>query len=88
MTDLWTPSDELLKADPVAQVKVDWPFDPPDLADAGVVLPDLEDDDANEEAAAVALTVISEDEDSDEGGECDDDDALDEPDDDGSFDDV
>jgi hypothetical protein len=87
MTEIWTPSDDLLKSDPIAELKVVHPFDPPDLAAHGIVLPDTEDDEANAAAAALAIAVISEDEDAaGEGGECDDDDAIDEPDDDGDID--
>lgn len=62
MTDeLWTPSDSLLEADPIAAVKVAHPFDPPNLSDAGVVLPDDLDDDALEAGAAVVLAELDDD---------------------------
>lgn len=87
MTEIWTPSDELLIADVIAAQKVAEPYDPPDLEAQGILLPDVVDDEANAAAAALVVASISEDEDDEgEGGECDDDDAIDDPDDDGDID--
>lgn len=86
MPDLWTPSDDLLRADAIAEQKIVQPFEPPDLEAHGIVLPDIEDDEANVAAAAVAVASISEDENSEESGEVDDDNDLDEPDDEGDID--
>lgn len=82
MTDLWTPSDNLLEQDPIAKAKIENPFDPPGLhAPAGD-----EDDDANAEAAAAALAESRGDKPADGfDGAVDDDDAVDEP---GETDDV
>jgi hypothetical protein len=74
MTDIWTPSDGWLLDDPIAAAKVEHPFDPPNLADAGIVLPDDLDDEACEVAAAVALAELDDDDtEGDEPGIPDDD---------------
>lgn len=73
MSDLWTPSDSLLEADPIAAAKVANPHGPTDLVQAGVVLPDDVDDDALEAAAAVALAELDDDDaEGDEPGTADD----------------
>jgi hypothetical protein len=77
MPELWTPSDELLRSSPIALQKLENPFDPPDLASAGIDLADVEDDAANEAAAAVVLATMSTDEDPGESGDCADDDDVD-----------
>jgi hypothetical protein len=78
MTDLWTPSDDLLARDPIAERHVELPFDPPELEAQGVALPDLQDEEAIELAAALALAA-QEDDDlaGDEPGEAEDDDEVD-----------
>lgn len=60
MTELWTPSDELLFGDAIARAKIDNPFEPADLEAAGVLLPEVAGDDAVQAAAAVALAEIDE----------------------------
>lgn len=78
MTDLWTPSDDLLARDPVAMAHVTDPFDTPDLEAQGVVLPDVEDHEANELLAAVVLAELDDDDVAgDEPGDVDDDDDVD-----------
>lgn len=59
MTELWTPSDELIAADGIATAKIDNPHDPHDLEAVGVLLPESDAGDAIfEAAAAVALAEI------------------------------
>lgn len=78
MSDIWTPSDELLALDPIAVSKVANPHASPKLSEAGIVLPDS-DDDANEELAALALAELDgDDTEADvESGAVDDDDTID-----------
>lgn len=81
MSDIWTPeegSDALLRADPIAAAKVMDPHSSPELTEAGIVLPDL-DDDANEELAALALAELDGDDPVGEveSGAVDDDDEID-----------
>jgi len=79
MSELWTPSDELLLADPVAASKVANPFSSPKLAEAGIILPELDEDD-NEELAALALAELDGDEVLEgavESGACNDDQEVD-----------
>lgn len=78
----WEPSDELLMADQVATAKVGQPFDPPNLSEAGIVLPDdWVSDEALEAAAVVALAELCEDDDAEgEPGDVEDDDEIDEDD--------
>ncbi|MDX6720431.1 MAG: hypothetical protein QOJ63_2685 [Solirubrobacteraceae bacterium] len=84
MTDLWTPSDDLLRQDPIALQKLQTPFDPPDLEAQGIKLFDVEDDAANEAAACIVLASLDDDDvPGDEPGESDDDDAIEDPEDDG-----
>lgn len=81
MTDLWTPSDDLLVADPIADAKVANPHAAPGLTEAGVVLPG-DDDDTNLARAAVVLAELDgDDADSDESGSAADDDDVMDPDD-------
>lgn len=81
MSELWTPSDKMLLDDPIAAAQVQHPHKPPDLFDAGVVLPDDVGDDAeNEAAAAAVLAELDDDTEPDEPGDCYDDDACDAPD--------
>ncbi len=61
MSDIWTPSDSLLHQDPIALAKVMTPYPSPNLSEAGILLPD-DDDDANEELAALALAELDGDE--------------------------
>jgi hypothetical protein len=83
MSELWTPSDDLLQHDPIARQKLMTPFEPADLEAHGIKLFDTEDDEANEAAACIALaTLDSDDSSGDEPGDCDDDEVLDDPDDD------
>lgn len=81
----WPESDDLLGADPIAAEHVMTPHEPPDLAAAGIVLPELHDnEEADVAAAAVTMAELAEDEDAEgEPGDCPDDDDIDEPDDDG-----
>jgi hypothetical protein len=82
MPQLWIPSDDLLKHDPIALQKIESPFEPPDLEAHGIKLFDVEDDDANEAAACLVLASLgSDDSAGDEPGEADDDDEIDDPDD-------
>ena len=82
MPQLWVPSDELLKHDPIALQKIQSPFQPPDLEAHGIKLFDVEDDDANEAAACLVLASLhSDDSACDEPGEADDDDEIDDLDD-------
>jgi hypothetical protein len=82
MPELWIPSDDLLKHDPIALQKIESPFQPPDLEAHGIKLFDVEDDDANEAAACLVLASLdSDDRAGDEPGEADDDDEIDDPDD-------
>ena len=60
MTELWTPSDDLLFGDGIAKAKIDNPFEPADLEAAGVLLPEAAGDAAVQAAAAVALAEIDE----------------------------
>jgi hypothetical protein len=78
MSELWTPSDDLLRQDPIALQKLRTPFDPPDLEAQGIKLFDVEDHAANEAAACIALASLDDgdDGDDDEPGEYDDDDAI------------
>jgi hypothetical protein len=89
MPEIWTPSDGLLASDPIASQKLATPFEPPDLTNTGIVLFDVEDDDANE-AAACAVLASLEDDDAmgDESGDADDDDDIDDPDDQAGVDDA
>jgi hypothetical protein len=80
MPQLWIPSDDLLKHDPIALQKIESPFEPPDLEAHGIKLFDVEDDDANEAAACLVLASLD-DSACDEPGEADDDDEIDDPDD-------
>jgi hypothetical protein len=75
MTDLWTPSDDLLTADPIANQKITNPHETPGLVEAGLTIPDGEDDAANEAAAAWCLAESAGDEApaNGESGECADD---------------
>jgi hypothetical protein len=83
MSNLWTPSDEMLQRDPIARQKIQSPYDPLDLEAEGIRLFDEEDDDANEAAACLVLASLDDDDTAaDEPGECDDDEQLDDPDDD------
>jgi hypothetical protein len=83
MSQLWTPSDDLLAQDPIAQQHVSMPFDPPDLAAGGIVLPDVDDDETNELLAALALAELDDDDVAgDEPGDVDDDHEIDDPDED------
>lgn len=77
----WTPSDSLLLGDPIAAAKVANPYAAPGLSAAGVVLPDVEDDEANEAAAAATLAQLDEDEllVEHEDGTVEDDEAEDDP---------
>lgn len=80
MTDLWTPSDELLLKDPIAAAKVANPHSSPDLSEAGIVLPDG-DAEANEEMASLALAEADGDDTTGQidSGAADDDDDIDDP---------
>ncbi len=83
MSQLWTPSDEMLRHDPIALQKIETPFEPADLEAHGIKLFDVEDDAANEVAASLVLASLeSDDVAGDEPGECDDDEDLDDPEDD------
>ena len=79
--DLWTPSDELLGLDPIALQKIQAPFEPEDLEAQGILLGDINDDDANEAAACLVLASLDDDVAGTETGEADDDEDLDDPDD-------
>jgi hypothetical protein len=80
MPQLWIPSDDLLKHDPIALQKIESPFEPPDLEAHGIKLLDVEDDDANEAAACLVLASLDSDDGAcDEPGEADDDDEIDDP---------
>jgi hypothetical protein len=80
MSELWTPSDELLSQDPIAQQKISVPFDPPELAAQGIVLPDIPDDETNELLAALALAELDDDDAAgDEPGDVDDDHDIEDP---------
>jgi hypothetical protein len=82
MSQLWTPSDEMLRHDLIALQKIQTPFEPIDLEAHGIKLFDVEDDAANEAAASLVLASLeSDDVAGDEPGECDDDEELDDPDD-------
>ena len=82
MPELWIPSDDLLKHDPIALQKIESPFERPDLEAHGIKLFDVEDDDANEAAACLVLASLdSDDSAGDEPGEADDDDEIDDLDD-------
>jgi hypothetical protein len=83
MSQLWTPSDDLLQRDPIALQKITTPFEAPELEENGIALFDIEDDDANEAAACLVLASLEHDDVAgDEPGESSDDDDLDDPDDD------
>jgi len=78
MSDLWIPSDGVLRHDPIARQKIDTPFEPLDLEAHGIKLFDVEDDEANEAAASLVLASLQNDDVAgDEPGDCDDDDELD-----------
>jgi len=78
MTELWTPSDELLGHDPIALQKIQSPYAPLDLEPHGVTLADIVSDDANEVAACLVLASLDDDDTvSGESGETDDDDEID-----------
>ena len=80
MSELWTPSDDLLECDPIAMQKIATPFDAPDLEAHGIRLFDVEDDEANAVAACLVLASLdSDDVAGDEPGDADDDDELDDP---------
>jgi hypothetical protein len=78
MTDLWTPSDDLLADDPVAIQQITNPHDASGLAQAGLQLPDTEDDATNEAAAAFNLAEADGNNApaAGESGECADDDEV------------
>lgn len=78
MTDLWTPSDDLLLGDPIALQQIRNPHDTSALQPAGIELRDLRDDAANEAAAALSLVDNADDERPAQGqsGECADDDEV------------
>jgi hypothetical protein len=80
MPQLWIPSDDLLKHDPIALQKIESPFEPPDLEAHGIKLFDVEDDDANEAAACLVLASLD-DSTGEETGDAADDDEIDDPDD-------
>ena len=83
MTQLWTPSDELLAHDPIALQKIERPFEPIDLPAQGIWFSDETDDDANEAAACVVLASLEDDDVAGaDTGETDDDEEIDDPDDD------
>ncbi len=88
--DLWTPSDELMRTDPIAEAKIAHPYTPTTLSEAGVVLPDDHlDDDALEAAAAATLAELADGDAADEEYALQpDDEALDAPDDPTPGDDV
>jgi hypothetical protein len=78
MTDLWTPSDDLLTKDPIAIQHIATPHIAAGLEQPGLQLPDVEDDAVN--AAAAAFNVLQADGDdapaAGESGECADDDEV------------
>ena len=89
--DLWTPSDELMSTDPIADAKIKNPYAVETLSDSGIVLPDDHlDDDALEAAAASVLAEFddADDDDEDELSAAEDDEAVDDPDDGTPGDDV
>lgn len=75
MTDIWKPSDEILALDAIAEAHIRNPHVAPALTEAGVVLPD-EDDETNMAHAAVVLAELDDDESCDESGDVDDDDDV------------
>lgn len=80
MSELWTPSDDVLERDPIAAQKIATPFEPPDLEAHGIKLFDVEDDEANAVAACLVLASLdSDDVMGDEPGDAVDDDELDDP---------
>ncbi len=82
MTQLWTPSDDVLGHDPIALQKIELPYEPIDLEAQGVLLGDAVDDDANEAAAALVLASLDDDDVAgSETGDTDDDEEIDDPDD-------
>ena len=83
MTDLWTPSDDLLTRDPIANQQIENPHETPALEQAGLQLPDVENDAANEAAAAWCLAESAGDDAPVQGesGECPDDGEIDDTDD-------
>lgn len=86
---LWTPSDELLLTDPIARAKVQHPHPAVNITDAGLVFPDLDEDEVLEARAAAVLAELDPDEDGDpQEGTVDDDDAVDDEDDPTPGDDV
>jgi hypothetical protein len=81
MSELWTPSDDLLTQDPIAEQQISVPYEPPDLEAHGIVLPDVTDDETNELLAALALAELDNDDVAgDEPGDVDDDHDIDDPD--------
>lgn len=62
MTDIWTPSDDLLAQDPIAMAKVENPY----YAHPDVVTPDEDSDEVNEIAAALALAESAGDDESED----------------------
>lgn len=87
---VWPKQDEILLSDPIAAAKVGHPFAPPGMSfnDAGLMLPDDENHDANEAAAAVALAELADqdgEEPDGETGEVEDDYVIEDPDDDGEI---
>jgi hypothetical protein len=78
ITELWTPSDELLTTDPIASEQIEHPHETTGLEQAGLALPDIDDDAANAAAAAWALAEGAADGAYTDGqpGECADDDEV------------
>lgn len=81
----WPSSDELLSQDKIAEQKIVNPFDAPGetMTESGIILPDIEDDEANEAAAAVVLAQLAEDDEDADGevGTVADDDEIEDTDD-------
>lgn len=57
---LWVPSDDLLREDPIAALKVDSPFEAPELEEHGVLLPDVGGDALADEAASAMVIAEAE----------------------------
>lgn len=77
MSELWTPSDDLLGRDPIAAQHIKLPYDGPELEANGITLPDDLDDEQTELAAAIALAELDDDAPAgDEPGGCEDDDDV------------
>ena len=78
MTDLWTPSDDLLTKDPIAIQQIANPHEASGLEQAGVHFPDIDDEAANEAAAAFTLAECEGDNAPADGvsGDCSDDDEI------------